>query len=95
MKKYKPDYLGKVIPVGNPPKMNKFLTDKYESFSKIYDAVKSESEHINDIKVVNDDDDSKSLSIKISADKDTVNKIKDKSTDTDGISIDNDVITSK
>ena len=92
MKKYKPGYLGKVIPVDNPPKMTKFLTEKYDAFSKIYDTVKSESENINNIKVI-ENEESKSLSIKIDADKDIVKHIKDIASGTDGVTVDNDVIT--
>lgn len=93
MKKYKPEYLGKVIPADNPNKLSKFLTKKYDSFSKIYDTVKSESENIKDIKAI--DDESDSLSVKLTCSKETASKIKDIANGADGVTVDNDVVTAK
>ena len=50
MEKYKPGYLGKVIPADNPSKLTDFVTNQYDAFSKIYDTCKNQSENISDIK---------------------------------------------
>ena len=33
VEKYKPGYLGKVMPVDNPSKLTDFVTNKYDAFS--------------------------------------------------------------
>lgn len=94
MNKYKPEYLGKVIPADNPGKLADFVTNKYDSFSKVYDACKNYSENINDIKSVDNETDNKnSISIKLNTDIETVEIIK-KAIGTDSsINIKGDVIT--
>ena len=52
MEKYKPEYLGKVIPVDNPSKMTNFVENQYDSFSKMYEVCKDQSSNISDIKPV-------------------------------------------
>ena len=49
MRQYKPEFLGKVMPVDNKEKMSKFLNDQYFSFNNIYDAIKEHSEDISDL----------------------------------------------
>lgn len=93
MNKYKPEYLGKVIPANDPSKLTDFVANKYDAFSKIYDTCKTESEGIKDIKTVDSVMDSKVLSVKISADKDVIEKIKDGTKNDDNVTMKDDVIT--
>jgi hypothetical protein len=94
MNNYKPEYLGKVIPVDNPGKLTDFVTNKYESFSKVYDACKNHSEKINDIKTVESEyNDESSLSIKVLTDLETVETIKKAIGEDSSINIKGDVIT--
>lgn len=79
MKKYKPEYLGKVIPAEDKDKLTDFLTNKYESFSKIYDNCKDYSEEISDISLV--EVEGKSCSIKVNALNETINNIRDSAID--------------
>ena len=72
--------------------MTNFLSNQYDSFSKIYDLCKNESDKIKDVKVVTDNNEK--LSLKVSTSLDTLNDIKQKVTD-ESISIDNDIITAK
>lgn len=93
MKKYKPEYMGKVMPVDNPSKLTDFVQNKYDSFSKIYDNVKDKSENISDVKTVDkDSSDTSSLSIKVSTDEDTLNDIKANMKDP-SVNVENDVFT--
>jgi hypothetical protein len=94
MNKYKPEYLGKVIPADNPAQLTDFVTNKYDSFSKVYDACKNHSEKIDDIKAVESECDNKnSISIKVITDMDTVETIKQAIGDDSSINIKGDVIT--
>lgn len=92
MNKYKPEYLGKVIPAEDPLKMTDMLQNKFEQFSKIYDACKDISTNITDIKVVDTSPDL--LSVKISADMGTIALLQEKSAET-GVNINGDIITAK
>lgn len=94
MEQYKPGFLGKVIPADDPSKLTDFVTNKYDSFSTIYDACKNQSENISDIKTVEtSSSDINSLSVKVSADKETIDKIKEVTAGDDSVSVKNDVIT--
>ena len=94
MKKYKPEYLGKTIPVDDPTKLTDFVTNKYDSFSKIYDTIKEDSENISDVSTIDSDgQESTELSVKISTTSDVVENIKNKIQEDDDISLTNDVIT--
>jgi len=94
MNKYKPEYLGKVIPADNPGKLTDFVTNKYESFSKTYDACKDHSDKINDVQAIeSESNDKNSFSMKIHTDKDTVEIIKKAIGSNDSITIKDDVIT--
>lgn len=97
MEKYKPGYLGKVIPADDPAKLTKFVTKKYESFSKIYDTCKDQSDKIGDIKVVEsgEGDSEDTLKVKVSADKDVVEKIADTAKKDASVTVQDDVITAK
>ncbi len=96
MDKYKPGYLGKVIPADNPAKLTEFVTKKFDSFSAIYDACKDQSEKISDVKPVDTgSSDPSSLSVKVSADKETVEKIKEAAAGDESVTVQNDVITAK
>lgn len=96
MEKYKPEYLGKVMPIDNPSNLTDFFTSKYDSFSKIYDVCKDQSNDILDIKTVNiNANETESLSVKISAVDSVYDIIKDKVKNDPSVSINNDVITAK
>jgi hypothetical protein len=94
MKKYKPEYLGKVIPADDPTKMTDFVQNKYNGFSKIYDSCKEESQGISDIRLTsNSSEDKSSISIQISTDEQTLNKISEKINEEGMVKISGDVIT--
>jgi hypothetical protein len=96
MDKYKPLYLGKVIPADNPSQLSDFVNNKYEAFSKIYDTCKEQSSNISDIKVVeNGSTNPCSLSVKISTDTTSLNKMKENVKGNESIEINNDVITAR
>lgn len=92
MEKYKPQYMGKVIPADNPSKLTDFVANKYDAFTKVYEVCKDESEKIKDIKVIESDDSSNTLKVKVSSDKEVIDNIKEKSKD-GKVTVDNDVIT--
>lgn len=93
MKKYKPEFLGKVLPE-NKSDIADFMHNKYDGFSKVYDACKEESEKITDVKPVSSDNsNSKSYSVKVSADKDTMENIKKNNKD-DSVKVNGDVVSS-
>ena len=82
MNLYKPEYMGKVIPADDPAKLTDFVTNKYDAFSKVYDACKEQSEDIKDIAVVeNKDADVNSLSVSVQASEETMEKIKENSSE--------------
>jgi hypothetical protein len=92
MDQYKPNFLGKVMPTDKPEKINKFVANQYNAFSKAYDTCKGQAEHITDVKVVESTDPT-SLSIKVSADEETMAKIKENA-DSD-VSVDGNLVTAK
>lgn len=95
MEKYKPGFLGKIIPADNPSKLNKFVTKQFDSFNKMYDTCKDQSDKINDLKSVesNDGESDDTLKVKLSADKSTLDEIAEKNKNDNSVSIQNDVIT--
>lgn len=95
MEKYKPSYLGKVLPADNPSKMTGFLTQQYDSFSKIYDTCKDQSEGIQDIKVVENSNSSPadSLTVKLSASAESVAEIVKKAAGDCFVTVKGDMIT--
>lgn len=94
MDQYKPEYLGKVIPAADPSKMTGFLSNQYNSFSKIYDACKEHSSDIKDITVVeNAANPDTSLSVKVSANNEILSEIIKKASGSSEISVKGDVIT--
>lgn len=96
MEKYKPGYLGKVIPADDPAKLTEFVTKKYDSFSSIYDACKDQSGSISDVKPVDTgSSDPSSLSVKVSTDKETMDKIKEAAAGDDSVTVSGDTITAK
>lgn len=90
MEKYKPGYLGKVLPVDNQNKMTDFVANKYDAFSKVYDTCKTSSENIKDIKSVETSDNS--FSVKVSTDSETMQCIKENNKD-ESVNISGDTIT--
>lgn len=97
MENYKPKYLGKCIPADNPSKLTKFVTEQYDSFSKVYDTCKDQSDKIDDIKVVDsgDGDSGDTLKVKVSADKEVLKEISDKAKEGGSVTVQDDVITAK
>lgn len=95
MNSYKPEFLGKVIPADDTSKMRDFVNNKFDSFSKIYDTCKDSSNNIKDIQVVETPNNNESLSVKVSADKETLNTISEKAKKDSSISVNGDVITAK
>lgn len=96
MEKYKPGYLGKVLPADDPSKLTDFVNNKYDAFSRIYDTCKDQSENIADIKAVETGStDPETLSIKISASEEAIDSIKESTNGNESVTIDNDVITAR
>lgn len=93
MKTYKPEYLGKVIPADDTTKLTDFVTNKYDSFAKIYEVCKDSSKEIKDIQVV--DSSNGSLSVKVSTNKETLTNISEKVKKDSSITVNGDVITAK
>ena len=75
MRQYKPEFLGKVMPVDNKEKMSKFLNDQYFSFNNIYDAIKEHSEDISDL-ILLESENEKELRIKLITENSILEKIK-------------------
>lgn len=75
MKKYKPSYLGKLMPVDNKDKMTDFIVNKYEAFNEIYDACKDSSEDISNMTIV-ESEQKCCLKVKLFCEEKTFEKIK-------------------
>lgn len=94
MNKYKPEYLGKVIPADNPEKLTDFVTNKFDSFSKVYDVCKDHSEKIDDVTSVDTEcNDINSFSLRVSTDTETVETIRKAIGDDNSMNVKGDVIT--
>lgn len=80
MKAYMPLYLGSIGIHSDASKTTKFMTDKYDSFTKIYNSCKEESENINSVKSVDVDDtlDPSLLSVEVDASRNTLDNIMSK-----------------
>lgn len=91
MNKYKPEYLGKVLPVNDSTKLTDFVQNKYEAFSHIYDVCKEESDSIHGIEAVDSADGS--LSIKVDAEPETTRKILDAVAENQYLSMSGNTIT--
>ena len=94
MNKYKPEYLGKVIPVNDPAKITDFVENKYDAFTKVYEACKEQSEKITDIKPVNQDS-SNSLSVQIITDSNTIADIQESNKNNESLTIQDTIITAE
>lgn len=92
MRIYKPEYLGKVIPANDASQLTDFVTNKYDAFSKIYEACKGSSDKIDDIKVV-DSSNGGSLSVKVSTDKETLDNISEEAKKNESVNVTGDIIT--
>lgn len=93
MNTYKPEYLGKVIPADDSCKLYEFMGNKYDAFSKIYDACKNYSDEIANIGVTNDD--VNSLSVQIVTNEKTISEIVKKAELMNGVKIQGDVIVAE
>ncbi len=94
LRKYKPEYLGKAIPVTSPSGLTDFVHNKYDTFTKIYEVCRDDSEKINDIKTLDSDNKNlTSLSMKISADNDVLSNISNKIKEQNNIDLQGDIIT--
>lgn len=91
MDRYKPEYLGKVIPADDATKMYDFVKSKSDMFNDIYDTCKENSNKIDDISVVKTNDDS--LSVKVSTDSNTLNAIREEARSNESLSMQDNVIT--
>lgn len=94
MDRYKPGYFGKVLPVNDTNKLSDLVNNKYDAFSKIYDACKEQSAQISDIKLV-ETGSPDTLSVKVSCDEEVVENMKKTIEGDNTISIDNNIITAK
>ena len=95
MEMYKPGFMGKVIPADDPVKLTDFVTNKYDSFSNCYDAIKENSDKINSISSVPCTENSSEFGMKINSDSDTISVIQDRVSNNPSISMIGDIITSK
>lgn len=94
MNKYKPEYLGKVMPVDEPSRLTDFVQNKFDAFSRIYDVCKDQSEEISAISTVDTPSAaSDSLSVKITTTSDISAKIKEGTLSDPSIKINGDTIT--
>ena len=75
MRKYKPEILGKVMPVDDKEKMSDFLNTKYFLFNDIYDDIKENSEDISDL-ILLESENEKELRIKLITENSILEKIK-------------------
>ncbi len=94
MERYKPGYMGKVIPADDPAKLTDFVTNKYDAFSKVYDACKNSSDKIKDVTSVETASGSSEFCMKISTDSATIKSIIENKKD-DCVSVQGDVIMAK
>ena len=95
MDQYKPGYMGQVMPVDNVSKLTDFVVNKYEAFSKCYDAAKSQSESISSVSAANNKDGDKSFSMKVDTDSKTMESIAESCKDKTDVSVSGNVITAK
>ena len=95
MEKYKPSFMGQVMPADNPSKLTDFVANKYESFSKCYDAAKDESNKISGVSAANSPDGSTEFAMKVNTDSETMEKIKDKVKDDPSVTVSGDTISAK
>ena len=91
MRHYKPEYLGKVITPDDNVKLTDFVHNKYDSFSKVYDACKENSEDITDITVMNTE--GTTFALKLDARTDTLNTIHERIKGENDITLTNDIIS--
>lgn len=94
MNKYKPEYMGKIMPADDPAKLSDFVTNKYDAFSKIYDVCKYSSEKIKDVTSVETSLGTSEFCMKISTDSATIKSIIDSKKD-ESVSIQSDLITAR
>lgn len=95
MERYKPSYMGMVMPADDPSKLTDFVANKYESFSKCYDAVKDESANIKNVSATDTPEGSSEFSMKLSTDSETMEKIKDKTKEDGSISVAGETVSTK
>lgn len=93
MRRYKPEYLGRVITPDDSEKMTDFVQNKYDSFSKVYDTCKCDSERISDIQNIETPEKSKEFSMRVVTDDETLKSITEKSREGVGISVNGNIIT--
>ena len=95
MEKYKPKYMGQVIEADDASKLTDFVSNKYDSFSKCYDSVKDESDNINSVSAGSNKEGSTEFSMKINTDSDTMEKISEKVSDDESVSVVGNIVTAK
>lgn len=94
MERYKPEYMGKVIPADDPAKLTDFVTNKYDAFSKAYDVCKDSSDKIKDVMSVETSTGSNEFCMKLSTDSATIKSIIENKKD-ESVSVQGDVITAR
>lgn len=98
MEKYKPGYLGKVLPE-KEPEMKTFIQDQYEQFSDAYDACKDSSENITDVQNVSTSADEFKMKISSKEKSKTMAEINEKAKSPkiiqSDVTVDSDIISAK
>lgn len=94
MDRYKPGYMGQVIPADNPSKLTDFVVNKYDSFSKCYDNIKDQSEAINSVSPIDTPEGSSEFGMKVNTDHPTLQKIKEGVSD-ESVTVKGDIISAK
>lgn len=94
MQKYKPSYMGQVMPADDPSKLTDFVANKYDAFSKCYDSSKEFSESINAVSATNVKEGTE-FSMKLDTGSKTMERIKEKVQGDPSISVSGDTITAK
>lgn len=92
MEKSKPKFMGKCLPKDDKDKLTDFVMNKYESFSKCYDACKDKAKDIKDVSAVNNEKDNKTFTMKVSTNEKTMKEIKENNKD-EKVSVQADTIT--
>ena len=92
MKKYKPIFLGSIIPADNESKLTEFVQKKFNAFNDIYDVCKNHSEDIDSI--TNISNNSEELSVKVICSAEVMEDIKEKNTN-EKLTVNEDVVTAQ
>ena len=92
MNRYKPIFLGQIIPADNESKLTDFVENKFDAFDDIYNICKKYSDDISSISNVSYD--GNDLSVKLTCSTEVIEKIKNNNLN-DKLTVSLDVITAK